>query len=115
MPLNSIVPPIRISSPNGVQPTWTSVSRIACWGTTVGTNHEAVALAGLDREVDAEPRRSRPDVQDPAATSTSSASRSPAAVPDPGEAGAIGDEIDHLGGLDHLDPERASGCRDSRG
>ena len=36
MPLNSIVPPIRMRSPNGVQPTWTSASRIACDGTTVG-------------------------------------------------------------------------------
>ena len=36
MPLNSIVPPIRIRSPNGVQPTCTSDSRIAWVGTTLG-------------------------------------------------------------------------------
>ena len=35
MPLNSIVPPMRMRSPNGVQPTWTSASRIACFGITL--------------------------------------------------------------------------------
>ena len=51
-PLNSIVPPIRMQSPNGVQPTWTSASRIACVGTTVGRTAEAVALARLHRQRD---------------------------------------------------------------
>ncbi len=36
MPLNSIVPPIRMRSPYGVQPTWTSTSSTACSGMTVG-------------------------------------------------------------------------------
>ena len=36
MPLNSIVPPMRMRSPYGVQPTCTSASRIACDGTTDG-------------------------------------------------------------------------------
>ena len=40
MPLNSIVPPIRMRSPNGVQPTWTSTSRTAWRGTTVGLHEK---------------------------------------------------------------------------
>ena len=36
MPLNSIVPPIRMRSPNGVQPTCTSTSSTAWLGITVG-------------------------------------------------------------------------------
>ncbi len=36
MPLNSIVPPMRMRSPYGVQPTCTSASRMACAGSTVG-------------------------------------------------------------------------------
>ncbi len=52
MPLNSIVPPMRRRSPKGVQPTWTSTSRIACCGHDARPDREAVALPGLHRDRD---------------------------------------------------------------